>query len=200
MATVTPRAGFLVPEVELAPSQAAAPPGGGGGGSGGNTQIPHPALTPDMYTVAGAALFAQDRLAGWMSPEEAGGANWLAGTVHHDTAEVDGPGGSRVSLMVLSARVRRRAVREGGGQPAVVLSVETEEAIRAVEGGPLRLDHPAAVADLDARAAADIRQRMAAALSAARSQGVDAFGFGTLLAEYEPGAWRILYPSWPQAL
>ncbi len=195
-----PRAGLMLPDLETVPALSTGKQSGGSGQGGSGAQEPTPSIQPVMFRVAGEGLFERGRLVGWMSADEASGANWLLGTVRSDGAVVDTPTGAEVSLEMLNARVRRRAALLPDGEPEIRIEVQTEEVVRNVQGGHLPLNEPQTIADLDALAAANIRDRMTSALHAAEIQGVDAFDFGSLLAEHEPNVWRYLYWHWPKVM
>lgn len=186
---------FLIPEVELQQSKppGTAPGGGGGQSSGGGQSI----VTPTQYRVAGAGLFKSGRLVGWLSPAATRGALWLLGTATRGTVTVKTPKGSTVTLLLASAHIQRRAVLRDG-RPTVVIDIVAAGVLRNVQGAALHLERPATTNELDHLMGQAIQDRAQLSLQQAQSMGVDAFGFGRLIAAYGPTAWRSMAATWPE--
>lgn len=143
----------------------------------------------------GAAVFRDERMAGWLGPEETRGLLWLKGEWRSGiiTAQLPGEEGE-VSMEVLRARIDR-TVHWEGGRPAVAVRIEVEGNLQESE---IRLDlgEPRAVARVERAVAAAIRERIFAALDVLRAAGSDAAGLGELVHRQFPARWRTLAPRW----
>lgn len=189
--------GAAIPEVELAhPSPAGAQgAGGGGAGGGGGGQGSQTAVSPTVFDIGGVGLFQDGHLSGWMSNRAARGAMWLLGEATRGTVSFQTPQGVRVTMELESAKIRRRAILQNGG-PAIRIQIQARDSLTEVSG-PLKLDEPKTLAELNDLLDADLSGRARLALGEAQQLKVDPFQFGRLVAAYQPKVWKKVYRDWP---
>ncbi len=190
---VTPTSGILIPEVEV--SQPSPPAGGPSGGGGSGTT--GSSTTPTGFAVAGAGAFQGGRLRDWLTQSQVRGALWLLGRTLESVVRLDAPNGVVVSVKLTGARFNRDAIRLPGGEAAIQVQVDAQDALTQVDAGSPPLGSAKYLLLLSHLLDTRIRQQADAALSLARTDGVDFLGFGRLMAEYQPVFWQRVHTDWP---
>lgn len=167
--------GLLLPAVHVeVPRPAGAAPTGSKSG-----------LTAPQFVFAGAGVFDDGRLVGWLDQQQWRGALWLLGRTRPTRVVLHGPGGAVMTSLQDRASIHRRALRLPDGRVAVEVDVDTDGSIEEVDRGAPPLNDPAYVKVLGENLAAQIRRQEELALAAARRMDVDGFGFARLVAAYE---------------
>ncbi|ADU50192.1 germination protein, Ger(x)C family [Thermaerobacter marianensis DSM 12885] len=148
------------------------------------------------WRVNGVGVFRGDRLVGWLDDGQTRGLMWLRGEVQRGTLTVD-IDGSPVSLRLLRARSQLRPVVEGD-RVVMEVRVVTEDDLVDNPAG-LDLTSPAAIRDIERRAAEAIIKRAEVARTIAQQQlRTDILGFGDAVRRRAPAAWARLGPAWAE--
>ncbi len=123
---------------------------------------------------------------------------WLAGRAVRGTI-VANYDGVRVTMRLEHANIQRSAVRRGS-QVAIQIRIDAIDQVVEVRGHRIKLSRPATLHALGVVLAARIRHRAQETLAVTERAHIDAFGFGRLIAAYQPQAWRRLQAHWPMAM
>lgn len=150
--------------------------------------------------VEGGAMFKNDRLVGWLEPDEARGLLWIRDDVKRAGITIEFPteiGGGTATLKL--TRVSSQLVpRVRAGE--VVISVE-------ISGDAMTIDipefvdvsEPVTLELMDEAVNRAIEGEVKAALDKAQTGlGADIFGFGEAIRRRLPGEWETLGPVWDQ--
>ncbi len=162
--------------------------------------------------MAGAAVFQDYRLVGWLDEEETLGASLLSGAGRHTTLVVPCPplavGGSVTPARLdTTVRITYRSskllaeTRDG----RLVLRYRVSARARAWDAGCPRAPAPRGVSVEEERvlsqeAARAIRRLALLAIRRQRELGADFLGWGTYLRRGHPGLWRDLQGRWDKEL
>lgn len=145
--------------------------------------------------LTGAALFREDKLAGWMDIAETRGILWLTGKLKTGVVTFTDPvTQGEVSLEVIRANTQFRP-RFEGEQIVMEVKILTED---DVDGAAPQLDlsDPREIHRLEKAYAKDVEERIKQTLAAARRLRTDVFGFGEAVHRAFPGEWKKLKERW----
>jgi len=150
--------------------------------------------------VGGLALFKDDRLVGWTTPEQARAILWMCGKDGRSMVVIPGaPGSARpATVEVLGAKPKAR-FREEGGRLWLRVELECDCALADQPRGP-DIVNKAVIRDIEGKVEERLRAEMLDALGVARSLGIDPFGFGLTLHARYPKLWKVFGQDWPCAL
>lgn len=160
---------------------------------------PRPALPqPDPEVlIGGAALFKDDRLTGWLQPEEARGLLWANNTAQLGTVQTPCPEGEGwVVHRLRDSSARLRAELRGDA-----LAVEIRIAITTDINEVLCPHGPTSAAELrrfEQALAAEVAREVQSALAKMQEHGSDALGIGQALFRANPRAYRELAERWSE--
>lgn len=166
----------------------------------------------DLPELAGAAVFRDYRLIGWLDREAMLGVSFLQGRGRRTMLDVPCPllgvGGARapgpltttIGVTGRSSRLRAE-VRDG----RVALRYRLEVRAVAMDSGCPRAPGPRGVSDAEERVLAretarEIRRRALLAVARARAMNADILAWGTYLRRAHPGLWADLEPRWDEEL
>jgi spore germination protein KC len=147
--------------------------------------------------LAGSALLARGRLAGWLGPEETRGLAFVRSRVLRRSFSLPCPGGAG-SVGVDTRSGRGRVIpRLDGGTPSVDLRVDVT-AILSDRGCPTDLESPEGVRRLAAALATAVRREVQAAVRGAQAADADVLGFAGAFHRRYTREWdRGLGSAWP---
>ena len=176
--------------------------------------VPHsPLLTPSREELpalprsAGAAVFRDDRLAGWLSPEEARALLLVMGRSQQFRVSAPCPRGTGLAVVrVMRFRSRRQLnipgpnpERTAPALPAFAVRVEGEGLLNEQTCDP-PLD-PGSLRELERQLARQFEASMLATLRRLhRELRADPVGFGLQLRRTQPSRWAALRLRWREAL
>lgn len=163
-------------------------------------QVPPPAGAPrgqnPMVRISGSALFRDDRLVGFSDFATTRGFLWLRSNLPRGvlTVTLEGLEGD-VSVEWLATRIERQ-VRLENGRVFIYVEVTAEGDVSESQA-PLDLSDPTQLRRIETALNKRIRQRMEAAIAKMRELEIDPVGFGELIHQQQPAAWKRLEKDWP---
>jgi spore germination protein KC len=145
----------------------------------------------------GSAVFNQDRLVGFLNPQETRGRQWIVGSAGRADVAVPHPqeDGQEVSLQVTSSS-RKLTFHDEGAGPLFQVVVN---AVANLSDSDTYIDplDPGVWIRLEDRLAEAIESEMQSALRKAQLEyNSDVFGFGEYLYRRHPDVWTRLGPNW----
>lgn len=148
------------------------------------------------YDLEGAAVFAKDRLIGYLDDVETRGMLWVQGKVKSAiiTVPCQGEPNELVGLEVVHASARIEPRLENG-RPAVTVVIG-EEANLGDKTCRARVETPEGFSRLETAQREKIKSEVDAALRRARDLGADVFGFGVRIQQEMPAVWRRVEKDW----
>jgi spore germination protein KC len=147
----------------------------------------------------GSGVFRQDKLVGFLDPQETRGRQWIVGNASRAVVLVPHPNseGQEVSLQV-SASSRKLTFRDEGGVPSFRVGVDVTANVGDADSH-IDLVDPKVLTQLEDRLAEAIESEIRSALRKAQLEyNSDIFGFGEYLYRRHPDAWARLGPNWDQ--
>ncbi|SFE59579.1 spore germination protein KC [Paenibacillus catalpae] len=145
---------------------------------------------------SGLGVFKKDRLIGWLSEEESKGYNYFKNHIRETAGYLNMPGGERIGLHL----IRSKTVIKGlvvKGSPKIRVNVTASLRLTEVKGTTMKISSPQDLRDLEQRSSERIIELMELAVDSARRRfRIDIFGFGQLIHESDPNAWRRLEKNW----
>ncbi|MCL6580004.1 MAG: Ger(x)C family spore germination protein [Firmicutes bacterium] len=155
---------------------------------------------PRRLAVGGLALFKDDRLVGWTTPEQARAVLWMCCKDGRSMLVIPGTAESArpATVEVLGAKPKAR-FNERDGRLHLRVELECDCALADQPRGPDIVDKTV-IRDIEGKVEERLRTEMLEALGVARSLGVDPFGFGLTLHARYPKLWKRFGEDWPRAL
>ena len=147
--------------------------------------------------VTGTAVFRRDKLIGQMNKEETRGLLWVIDEVKSGIIDVDCPDcEGKVSLEIIRAK-SKIASEIGNDKPYIKINIKEEGNI-ASQSCSCDLVSPDAVAALEEKKSAAIKDEINSALSKAKKLNADIFGFGEVMHQKHLHEWRELKDNWDE--
>lgn len=156
-----------------------------------------PAGQRPALKLAGVALYHEDKLTGFLDDRETRGIMWLRDEVERGTVTVQPkPLPGKVSMNWVRSKVKRRA--QWNGSQVTIQVLADAEADVGEQSSALDLSDPAMLSKVEREMASEIQERMELALARMREENVDSVGFGELIHQQLPQAWKRLEKDWKQ--
>ena len=149
--------------------------------------------TEKTFILAGIGVFAGDRLAGELDPEETQAFGLLANLMKAGTVTFARPGG-KITLRNVKGKTKIK-IRMEAGRPSFVLTITVDAALGEDTGGWTGL----ASADyrrLEREAASALKPRLLAVIKKLQGWGADVIDLGETLRAYRPRLWESIKGSW----
>lgn len=144
------------------------------------------------------AIFKDDKLIGWFSPEETRGLLWILGEVKSGIIVVSSPGDESKNVALEIIRASGKVTPKiDEGKLTVTVEVK-EEGNLAEQMSQVDLSKPDTFKQLEEKQAAVIEEEIRAALSKAQKWGVDIFKFGEKFHRKFPAEWPELEENWDE--
>lgn len=144
------------------------------------------------------AIFKDDKLVGWFSPEETRGLLWILGEVKSGIIVVSSPGDESRNVALEIIRASSKVTPEmNEGKLTVTVEVK-EEGNLAEQMSQVDLNKPDAFKQLEEKQAAVIEEEIRAAINKAQKWGVDIFKFGEKYHRKFPSKWPELEENWDE--
>lgn len=151
--------------------------------------------SPVLY---GAAAFKEDRLVGWLDPEETRGLQWIQGRIKGTPVIVQNPADKRRLLSV-------EVIRAGSavtpsiveGKPHMQITVELEGNLEDAQGFFDPEKDAKLIKEMETNMAGVIEKEIKAVLHRCQQElNTDIFGFGATLNRTHPREWKKLRDRW----
>ena len=148
-------------------------------------------------TLAGAAVFKNDRLVGWLDETETRGLNWVRDKVKSGIVLIRQPvDESRFAgLEILRSRSEVNA-EIGEGKAVASVRIDVEANLGDVQGFIDLTKSDTVWTMMEERMAGVIGSEVMAAVARARDLDVDVFGFGGTIGRKDPKTWAEVKDQW----
>lgn len=160
----------------------------------------NPAPEPYLNVkIGGAALFRDDKLAGYLNEHETRGLLWTQGKVQGGHLEVPCPHkkGTYVSLNILRSKAQIMPEITRDGRLRVTVKIQ-EEANLAETDCPIDIGKVETIKRIETLQAKQIEQEVMRAVRRAQEYRSDAFGFGAAFHRRYPREWRAIRDLWAE--
>lgn len=155
--------------------------------------------TEEMFRIEGEAVFAGDKLAGWLSQDATYGLALARGRIMHLGMSFPGPTQGGVFTADLIGAAPRETFRIVAGRPVLELTVTTRGRLSSLQP-ETPLGQPADIAPYEAAAATHLVQELMQAIKETKALGADAIGFGEAVRIAQPKLWQRWRPDWPNRI
>ena len=154
--------------------------------------------TPPPAKMAGAAVFKEDVMVGWIGEREVAGWHWVQGRAHRATLIIPSP----LDRSPLSVEVHRShakmAPRVEGDEVAITIKIHARGRVQEqTEIGDL-VESRERHLSLERRTATVIKNDVKLALKRAQELNSDYLGLGNLIHRRLPQEWERLEPRWEE--
>ncbi len=144
------------------------------------------------------AIFKDDKLIGWFSPEETRGLLWILGEVKSGIIVVSSPSDESKNVALEIIRASGKVTPEmDEGELTVTVEVK-EEGNLAEQMSQVDLSKAETFKQLEEKQTAVIEDEIRAALNKAQKWGVDIFKFGEKFHQKFPAEWPELQENWDE--
>ncbi|AET59089.1 Ger(x)C family spore germination protein [Paenibacillus terrae] len=149
-----------------------------------------------VLAITSLAVFKKDRLIGWLDEIDSKGYNYIRDHVDTTTGHVDCPEGGKIALLALRSQTKTKVFIHNG-EPVIQISVENKSTIRENNCKKMELKSVEDVHEIERESNAKIIEVMKHSVETVRRKfKVDIFGFGQLIHQTNPKAWKELKKDW----
>ncbi|WP_068504953.1 Ger(x)C family spore germination protein [Paenibacillus kribbensis] len=149
-----------------------------------------------VLAISSLAVFKKDRLIGWLDESDSKGYNYIRNHVDTTTGHIDCPEGGKIALMALRSHTKTKVFMHNG-EPLIQISVENKSTIRENNCRKMELKSVADVHEIERESNAKLIEIMKHSVETVRRKfKVDIFGFGQLVHQADPKAWKVLKKDW----
>ncbi|MYL69484.1 Ger(x)C family spore germination protein [Halobacillus litoralis] len=150
---------------------------------------------PTQLRIDNLAVMEEDRLIGWLTPEESKGLNYITGDMKSTTVSYPCGDEGLISVEVLRTDKSSKAKFEDG-DPTISIELELEGNVGELDC-PIDLTKAESIETINGEVEKRVKQKMEAAIKAAQEDfGSDIFGFGNLIHRKNPAYWKTVEKSW----
>ena len=148
--------------------------------------------------IAGIAVFKGDKLVGFMEDRETRGYNWIGGQVRNTIMSLDLPQLDKTAgVEVIRAKSSIIPQIESGNIEFKV-RIDVQAIMQEVTWLPGSLADEEAIAMIEQRASALIKEEAESALAKAQNLNADVFGFGREIYRRHPREWAGIKEQWEE--
>ncbi|WP_339315617.1 Ger(x)C family spore germination protein [Paenibacillus sp. FSL R10-2734] len=145
--------------------------------------------------VTDLAVFKEDKLKGWLQGDEAVGTSLIKNEITQIPEVVSIGEDKYVSFIVYLSQVHIHADAKDPEHPVITINI-TEQAGLKESPSPLDLTDPKVLNNLSELLEQNIKDKLHAAISAARSLKSDYLGFGEAVERENPRGWKQVKDHW----
>ncbi|REJ09476.1 Ger(x)C family spore germination protein [Halobacillus trueperi] len=150
---------------------------------------------PTQLRVDHLAVMREDRVIGWLTPDESKGLNYITGDMESTTVSYPCDSEGLVSVEVLRTDSSSKAKIEDG-TPSISIELELEGNVGELNC-PIDLTKAESIETINGDVEKKVKQKMEAAIKAAQEDfGSDIFGFGSLIQRKNPDYWKTVEKDW----
>lgn len=152
--------------------------------------------TKNGFALDGTAVFRNDRLVGYLNPEQTQGLLWLRGNVARNISTVSTPDGkAKITVRFIQTKTSMTPSLDHG---RVHMDIRVRTVGKVVENNStLDLSQPRHLAWVQREVEKRIRDQIAHTVSLVQHKyHADIFGFGTSLYRVHPKEWNTLQNNW----
>lgn len=155
--------------------------------------------TPALLQLDEFGVFNDDRLVGWLTPDENLGTNYIRGQVNRTIESIALPKNQKAALEVqrIHTIMKGRVVKN---QAIITIQVDGEGNLEEMESN-LDITKPENISYLEKKFASHIQNEMTVTINKALDKlNADIFGFGEVIHRSDPQAWKRLKKQWKPRL
>lgn len=150
---------------------------------------------PTQLRVDHLAVMKEDRVIGWLTPDESKGLNYITGDMESTTVSYPCDSEGLVSVEVLRTDSSSKAKFEDR-TPSISIELELEGNVGELNC-PIDLTKAESIETINGDVEKKVKQMMEAAIKAAQEDfGSDIFGFGSLIQRKNPDYWKTVEKDW----
>ncbi|WLR48728.1 Ger(x)C family spore germination protein [Halobacillus litoralis] len=150
---------------------------------------------PTQLRIDNLAVMEEDRLIGWLKPEESKGLNYITGDMESTTVSYPCEDKGLISVEVLRTDNSLKA-KFDDGNPTISIELELEGNVGELDC-PIDLTKAESIETINGEVENRVKQKMQAAIKAAQEDfGSDIFGFGNLIHRKNPAYWKTIENNW----
>lgn len=154
--------------------------------------------SPTELKYSGLAVFKEDKLIGWLNPEESKVYNYLTNKVKSTIFYIQCPEGKKVSLDVFEAHSKIKGSMHND-KPEISIEQHIESDIGEVQCRNLDLTNPKTITELEQIANQKVVHLFETTIKRVQQEyKSDIFGFGEIIHRSDPQAWKKLKDNWDQ--
>ncbi|AIQ21615.1 Ger(x)C family spore germination protein [Paenibacillus sp. FSL H7-0737] len=154
--------------------------------------------SPTELKYSGLAVFKEDKLIGWLNPEESKVYNYLTNKVKSTVFYIQCPEGKKVSLDVFEAHSKIKGSMHNDN-PEISIEQHIESDIGEVQCRNLDLTNPKTITELEQIANQKVVHLFETTIKKVQQEfKSDIFGFGEVIHRSNPQAWKKLKDNWDQ--
>lgn len=148
----------------------------------------------------GLGVFKKDRLVDWLNESESKGYNFIRNQVKETREHYDTGNGVRIGFHTFRNKTEVKAAVVQGN-PLIRINVTSEGALSEIQGDAQVLNSSETLHQLERQSSKRVVELMKQAVDSARQRHhADIFGFGELIHEENPKAWKKLKKDWERML
>ncbi|RDY70951.1 Ger(x)C family spore germination protein [Halobacillus trueperi] len=150
---------------------------------------------PTQLRVDHLAVMKEDRVIGWLTPDESKGLNYITGDMESTTVSYPCDSEGLVSVEVLRTDSSSKAKFEDR-TPSISIELDLEGNVGELNC-PIDLTKAESIETINGDVEKKVKQKMEAAIKAAQEDfGSDIFGFGSLIQRKNPDYWKTVEKDW----
>ncbi|WP_339799765.1 Ger(x)C family spore germination protein [Paenibacillus sp. FSL R5-0744] len=154
--------------------------------------------SPTELKYSGLAVFKEDKLIGWLNPEESKVYNYLTNKVKSTVFYIQCPEGKKVSLDVFEAHSKIKGSMHNDN-PEISIEQHIESDIGEVQCRNLDLTNPKTITELEQIANQKVVHLFETTIKKVQQEfKSDILGFGEVIHRSNPQAWKKLKDNWDQ--
>ncbi|REK76846.1 Ger(x)C family spore germination protein [Paenibacillus paeoniae] len=152
---------------------------------------------PVKLVLSELAVFKGDKLAGWLSPSEARGYNYITDKVKSSVGHLKCPDGKLLAIEIIRTKTKLKCMLVNG-EPVIEVLVETDSNI-GEETCNLDISSPVTIKELEQNAEIRANTLMKKSVDTMQQKyKIDIFGFGNLIYKTHPKLWKTLEKDWDE--
>ncbi|OMD44110.1 Ger(x)C family spore germination protein [Paenibacillus odorifer] len=154
--------------------------------------------SPTQLNYSGLAVFKDDKLIGWLNPEESKVYNYLTNQVKETLAVRKCPHGKMASYKVFDAHAKVKGSMRNG-KPEISIQQHMEADLTEVQCKDLDLTNPKTITELEQSINKEVSEQFESTIKKVQKEyKSDIFGFGEAIYRSNPQAWKKLRNNWDQ--
>jgi spore germination protein KC len=154
--------------------------------------------SPTQLKYSGLAVFKEDKLIGWLTPDESKVYNYLTNKVKNTVFYIKCPDGKKASLEVFKAHSKMKgSIRNG--KPEITIEQHMVSKLGEVQCRNLNLTDLKTITELEQIADQEFIHLFEGTIKRVQQEyKSDIFGFGEVIHRSNPQAWKKLRDDWDQ--
>ncbi|MED3683969.1 Ger(x)C family spore germination protein [Bacillus thuringiensis] len=142
------------------------------------------------------AVFKNDRLIGWLNPNQNKGYNYITNNVHNTIGTIPCLKGGHFNIEVIKSKTKIKGIVKNNN-PKIKISTNLKATISEVQCSHLNLEDPKTISKLEKNTEKKLKELIESSLSVAQEKyKIDIFGFGEEIHRTDYKYWRKVKKNW----